>query len=84
MLFRSGLIQLAGAFVLLKKKRLDPAARLFRLCRKYLAPYGPRTEGLDVRELLGRVDGWIERLESSKYTESPYDPSHPPALHPKL
>jgi predicted metal-dependent hydrolase len=82
--YYKGLIQLAGAFVLLKKNRLDPATRLFRRCRGYLAPYSPTTEGLDVRELLGRVDAWIERLESSKYTESPYDPANPPALHPKL
>src|SRR3989338_8259692 len=36
--YYNGLIQLAGAFVHLKNRKFDPAARLFRLCRKYLEP----------------------------------------------
>ncbi len=82
--YYKGLIQLAGAFVHLKNGKLDPAARLFRLCRTYLEPYGPETEGLDVRELLDRVDGWIDMLESSGYTCTPYDPTHPPTLDPEI
>lgn len=82
--YYKGLIQLAGAFVHLKNRKFDPAARLFRLCRKYLKPYSPSTEGLDVRELIGRIDGWVEELESSGYKRSPYDPERPPILRPKL
>jgi len=81
--YYKGLIQLAGAFVHLKNGKLDPAARLFRLCRGYLEPYGPSSEGLDVRELIGRIDGWIAVLESSNCTCSPYDPANPPLLNPK-
>lgn len=82
--YYKGLIQLAGAFVHLKNNKLNPAARLFRLSRSYLEPYRPETEGLDVTELLGRIDGWVDTLESSDYTLSPYNPAHPPTLHPRL
>jgi predicted metal-dependent hydrolase len=82
--FYKGLIQLAGAFVHLKKNRLDPGARLFRLCRRHLAPYATHTEGLDVDEVLRRINGWLQLLESSDYASSPYDPAHPPRMMPKL
>ena len=81
--FYKGLIQLAGAFVHLKNSKLDPAARLFRLSRKYLEPYQPEAEGLDVAALLARIDGWVSILEDSDYKISPYDPKNPPALNPK-
>lgn len=82
--YYKGLIQLAGAFVHLKNSKLDPAARLFRLCKKYLEPYPSDTEGMDMAELLSQIDLWIETLESSGYKKSPYDPKHPPTLQPKL
>ena len=82
--FYKGLIQLAGAFVHLKNSKLDPAARLFRLSKKYLEPYKPEAEGLNIEALLKRVDGWVATLESSNYKTSPHDPSHPPRLQPKL
>src|SRR5882757_6923511 len=55
--FYKGLIQLAGAFVHLKKqrarpghpkdgRRLHPAVRLFALAEKNLTPYGPAHLGL--------------------------------------
>jgi predicted metal-dependent hydrolase len=81
--FYKGLIQLAGAFVHLKNGRLDPGARLFRLCRRHLEPYQPETEGLDVRAVLERVNGWLAELESSHYTRSPYHPERAPRLAPK-
>lgn len=82
--YYKGLIQLAGAFVHLKNNKLDPAARLFRLCKKYLEPYPPETEGVNLAELLKRIDGWVDTLESSDYKKSPYDSKHPPILRPKL
>ena len=82
--FYKGLIQVAGGFVHLKKNKLNPAARLFRLSKKYLEPFRPVTEGLDVRELLGRIDGWLEVLESSNYKASPYDQDHPPLIRLKV
>ena len=82
--FYKGLIQLAGAFVHLKNQRLDPGARLYRLCRRHLAPYAPETEGLDVKALLEQVDLWLKQLETSEYKCSPYDPANPPRIMPKL
>jgi len=79
-LFYKGLIQLAGAFVHLKKSKLNPAARLFRLAQKNLGPYPSPTEDLDLREILGRIEQWISELEKSDYTISPYDPENPPRL----
>ena len=59
--FFKGLIQLAGAFVHLKKqsvrpwhptdgRRMRPAVRLFALAKKNLSPYAPQHMGLDVSE----------------------------------
>ena len=79
-LFYKGLIQLAGAFVHLKKSRLDPGARLFRLALKNVAPYGPSHEGLDVKTLMGQIHQWLTQLEDSNYAQSPYDPNQPPKL----
>src|ERR1041385_8589373 len=42
--FYKGLIQLAGAFVHLKKNRLRPAAALFKLADANLKPYAPLHE----------------------------------------
>ncbi len=79
--FYKGLIQLAGAFVHLKKSKLNPAARLFRLALKNLEPHAPETEGLDVATLVKRIRGWLAELEDSDYTHNPYDAHHPPQLH---
>lgn len=79
-LFYKGLIQLAGAFVHLKKSKLNPGARLFRLAQKNLQPYAPECEGFGVDEILGRVGDWLRTLETSDYSVSPYDPAHPPKL----
>jgi len=78
--FYKGLIQLAGAFVHLKKSKLNPGARLFRLALKYLNPYVPVAEGLDVTELVARIQDWLLQLENSNHTRNPYDPDCPPAL----
>ena len=78
--FYKGLIQLAGAFVHLKKSHLYPAARLFHLALKNLLPSVPSRDGLDVRELVVRVQDWLAQLEDSHFTRSPYDPACPPRL----
>lgn len=78
--FYKGLIQLAGAFVHLSKSKSDPAARLFRLSAKHLAPHAPVTERLDVDALLARIQGWLSVLEDSRFTRNPYDPAHPPRV----
>ena len=79
-LFYKGLIQLAGAFVHLKKSKLNPAARLLRLALKNLEPYAPVMKGLDIPTLTDRMDHWLTQLEDSNYTYNPYDPHQPPQL----
>src|SRR4051812_37726928 len=64
--FYKALIQLAGAFVHLQKGRVKPAIALFKLARSYLGKYPERHEGLSVKEVLGMIDGWVERLETKK------------------
>ncbi len=80
-LFYKGLIQLAGAFVHLQKSRLNPAARLLRLTLKNLEPWQPQTKGLDVQELVKRIQGWLAQLENSHYANNPYNPNCPPRIH---
>jgi predicted metal-dependent hydrolase len=79
-LFYKGLIQLAGAFVHLKKSKMNPAARLFRLAQKNLVPYAPKNDDLDVSEVLSRIEKWITDLEKTNYTKNVYDPENPPKL----
>ena len=78
--FYKGLIQLAGAFVHLKKGKLNPAARLFRLSLKNISNFQPVTLELDVKTLVSRMNQWLEVLEKSDYTRSPYNPAKPPVL----
>jgi predicted metal-dependent hydrolase len=62
--FFKGLIQLAGAFVHLQKDRLGPAAALFKLARKNLAPFPPLHEHLDVSQVLALIESWLAKLEA--------------------
>ncbi len=90
-LFYQGLIQLAGAFVHMKKqrerpwhakdgRRLAPAARLLALAEKNLAPYAPHHLGCDVDALCR----WMAELRSgiagSEYRENPWSPESRPRL----
>jgi len=61
--FYKGLIQLAGAFVHLQKRRLGPAAALFRLARSNLANYPARYEALDVLKVQELIENWLTRME---------------------
>lgn len=56
--FFKGLIQLAGAFVHLRKNRPGPAAALFRLADANLAHFPGTPHGLDTGALRGRIAGW--------------------------
>lgn len=78
--FYKGLIQFAGAFVHLQKGRLKPAAALFRLCSRYLAPYAPKHHRLSVQRVLELAEGWIAMLEGSDYAQNPLDTHAPPTL----
>jgi len=61
--FYKGLIQLAGAFVHLRKARTAPAAALLKLARTNLRRYPAAHERLEVREVLVLIEYWLEKLE---------------------
>ena len=89
--FFKGLIQVAGAFVHLRKQserprhptdstRLRPAARLFRRGREHLAPYSPVHLRLDVSALCAFCDSLAHGIEASDYAENPWNPAKPPRI----
>ena len=78
--FYKGLIQFAGAFVHLQKNRLRPAGALFKLSRKYLAPYPEIHEGLDLRRVRAMIDEWAGQLERKDFSENPLTPERIPRL----
>jgi len=89
--FFKGLIQIAGAFVHLRKQRerrlgspapsrLPPAARLFLRGCEHLAPYGPRHLRLDVAGVCSLCESLARAIEASGYAENPWDPSQPPHI----
>ncbi|HEV7404208.1 MAG TPA: DUF309 domain-containing protein [Chthoniobacteraceae bacterium] len=89
--FYKGLIQIAGAFVHLRKqylrpehpkdgKRLRPAVRLFELGERNVAPYGPRHLGLDVAALLALCRATAGEIIISEFTRNPWHPDRRPQL----
>jgi hypothetical protein len=89
--FFKGLIQLAGAFVHLKKqnlrpghptdgKRMRPAVRLFALARKNLSPYAPHHMGLNVSDVLDLAADHVSRIEASGFSKNPWRPEAAPRL----
>jgi len=78
--FYKGLIQLAGAFVHLKKGRLHPSAALFRLARANLQKYPALHEQLDVKHVLELIEGWLKRFEAGDLAANPFEPGLAPGL----
>lgn len=89
--FFKGLIQLAGAFVHLKKHRLRPehpkdrgrlapAARLFTLARRHLLPFAPSHRDLDVAKVCRLCERYSHALEHSKFRENPWVATRLPKL----
>lgn len=78
--FYKGLIQLAGAFVLLQKDRLPPAARLFKLARANLEKYAPLHGQLDVIGVLALIEDWVRRLEKVHFKVNPLNPASAPKV----
>lgn len=89
--FFKGLIQLAGAFVHLRKHherplhakdgmRLRPAARLFGLASRNLAPYGPVHLRLDVVSVCELCEEYTRGILASGYSCNPWRPSEPPRI----
>lgn len=63
--FYKGLIQLAGAFVHLKKGRRQPAVALLRLARNNLSQYPKLHHGLEVDAVLELTRNWEERISGA-------------------
>jgi len=93
--FFQGLIQLAGAFVHLKKqaarprhptdgRRLRPAYRLLGLAEANLRPFAPRHWGVDVEELLHFCENQRALLEKGDFNVNPYSPREAPRLNTPL
>jgi len=89
--FFKGLIQAAGAFVHLQKnfehpthakhrRRLPPAARLFRLAEKNLSIFAPRHHQLDVAALCQLLRAHADRIVTSDYKTNPWSPHTAPKL----
>lgn len=89
--FFQGLIQIAGAFVHLKKqharpwhptdgRRLGPASRLFRLGERNIAPFGPRHLGIDVDGMVNFCRVWRGLIEESNFSVNPWTPEAAPRL----
>jgi hypothetical protein len=89
--FFKGLIQVAGAFVHLRRHferpdhikdsaRLRPAARLFQTGRNYLAPYSPVHMRLDVTAVCALCDSLARSIESSGFAVNPWNPGKAPRI----
>src|SRR6185437_12085928 len=78
--FYKGLIQLAGAFVHLKKNRLRLAAALFKLADANLGKYPPLHEHLDLGYVRQLIRQWVGNLEAANFEQNPLTPHNVPAL----
>ena len=89
--FFKGLIQIAGAFVHLQKqhlrpdhpkdgRRLRPAARLFALGVKNIAPFAPAHHRLDIAALIALCESHAAELTRADFTRNPWSPGHLPHL----
>jgi hypothetical protein len=89
--FFKGLIQVAGAFVHLRKQlesshhsadatRLRPAARLFQRSSEHLAPYAPVHLRLDVAALCAFCESLARGIEKSDFADNPWNPATPPRI----
>ncbi|MCX7869257.1 MAG: DUF309 domain-containing protein [Terrimicrobiaceae bacterium] len=89
--FYKGLIQLAGAFVHLRKqrenpahpihgRRLAPAARLLRLAAANIRPFAPLHHRLSVARVLRICEETMAALEQSSFSCNPWEPARAPRL----
>jgi hypothetical protein len=87
-----GLIQIAGAFVHLKKqharpnhptdgRRLHPASRLLALGIKNISPFAPFHMGLQVVDVSDLCTEWRHKIEASEFRINPWSPGAGPRLN---
>ena len=69
--FYKSLIQFAGIFVHIEKKRHRPALALLDLCQGYLGSYGESCEGLDLSNIHEQIDIWRHRVLNAIPTGKP-------------
>ena len=90
-LYFKGLIQIAGAFVHLKKqharpehptdgRRLHPAVRLFALGIGNISPFAPLHMGLDVEAFCAMCHDWRMQIERSGFKTNPWSPDNKPGV----
>jgi hypothetical protein len=89
--FFKGLIQVAGAFVHLRKqfeqpghphhgRRARPAARLFRSAAGYLAPFAPVRHRLDVAAVVRLCETHAAIIEDAGFASNPWSPEARPVM----
>ena len=89
--FFKGLIQVAGAFVHLRKqhtrpehptdgRRLYPAVRLLRLATQNLTSFPPVCLDLDVSGVLALCENQIWVITASNYRVNPWNPENAPTI----
>lgn len=89
--FYKGLIQVAGAYVHLRKqfehpehhhhgRRLVPASRLFRIAINRLAAFAPQHLGVDVAAVIDRCENDLHHIESGDFRVNPWAPNQGPNI----
>lgn len=89
--FYKGLIQVAGAFVHLRKqyehpehhhhgRRMVPAARLFRIAADRLTAYAPAHLGVDVARLVALCEACLAHIEAGRFADNPWSPDAKPVM----
>jgi predicted metal-dependent hydrolase len=78
--FFKGLIQFAGAFALLQKDRLPPAARLFKLAQVNLEKFPSTHLDLDIAQVVALIEEWVKRIEKSDSAGNPLKTTQTPKL----
>jgi predicted metal-dependent hydrolase len=79
-LFYKGLIQLAGAFVHVQKRRRQPALALLKLARANLVRFPTPFDGLELLEVLQLIDSWSGCLEAHPHLDKNLAPNPWPRL----
>jgi predicted metal-dependent hydrolase len=78
--FFKGLIQLAGAFVLLQKGRLRAADAVFRLAESKLRNYPRHHESTDLTAVEALITSWRQALEQTAFSSNPLISATPPFI----
>ena len=78
--FFKGLIQLAGAFVLLQKGRLRAADTVFQLAESKLRKYPAHHESADLTAVVALIASWRLALQQSAYAVNPLTSTAPPFI----